>query len=95
MAETIPSAEEIAVGVVLGEEDNPQSLFRTKYIRVSEYEKVLKEFKYGKQQIGDMVYHCVGKFVDFKALRHVDEKWIEELKLMGYDTTKLVNIKEA
>lgn len=31
--------EDIAVGVVLGEEDKPQSPFRTEYIRASEYEK--------------------------------------------------------
>lgn len=85
------NGEDIAVGVVLGEEDKPKSPFRTEYIRASEYEKGLKEFKYGKQQMGDMVYHCVGKFVDFKALWHVDEKWIEELKLMRYDTSKLIN----
>lgn len=38
-----------------------------------------------------MVYHCVGEFVDFKSTRHIDEKWIEELKLMGYGTSKLIN----
>lgn len=89
------NGEDIAVGVVLGEEDKSESPFRTQYIRVSEYENGLKEFKYGKQRIDDLVYHNLGKFVDFKATRHVDEKWIEELKLMGYDTSKLVNIKEA
>ncbi len=89
------NGEKIAVGVVLGEEDKPQSPFRTEYIRISEYEKGLREFKYGEQQINDLVYHCVGEFVDFKAIRHVDEKWIEELKLNGYDTSKLINISKG
>lgn len=38
------NGEDIAVGVVLGEEDKPQSPFRTEYITNSEYERGLKEF---------------------------------------------------
>lgn len=56
------NGEDIAVGVVLGEEDKPQSPFRTEYITNSEYERGLKEFRYGKQQIGDCVYHCITQF---------------------------------
>ena len=89
----IINGERIPVGVVLGEDDKPQSPYMTEYIRVSEYEKGLKEFRYGKQQIGDMVFHCLGEFIGFVAQKHVDEKWIEELKLMGYDTSKLINLK--
>ncbi len=94
-AHLIVNGEDIIVGVVLGEEDKPESPFRTEYITISEYEKGLKEFRYGKQHIGDLVYHRVGEFVDFKAKRHIDEKWINELKLMGYDTSKLINIQET
>ena len=50
------NGEDIAVGVALGEEDKPQSPFRTEYVTNSEYENGLKEFRYGKQQIGDLVY---------------------------------------
>ena len=84
------NGESIPVGTVLGEEDKPQSPFRTEYITNSEYEKGLKSFKYGRQQINDTVYHLVAEFKDFVATRPVEQKWIDELKLMGYDTSKLV-----
>lgn len=84
------NGESIPVGTVLGQEDKPQSPFRTEYITNSEYEKGLKSFKYGRQQINDTVYHLVAEFKDFVATRPVEQKWIDELKLMGYDTSKLV-----
>ena len=84
------NGESIPVGTVLGQEDKPQSPFRTEYITNSEYEKGLKSFKYGRQQIGDMVYHLVAEFKDFVATRPVEQKWIDELKLMGYDIAKLL-----
>lgn len=83
------NGESIAVGTVLGEEDKPQSPFRTGYITNSEYEKGLKEFIYGKQQIGDLVCHCVAEFKNFVAIRPVEKKWIDELGKMGYDISKL------
>ena len=83
------NGESIPVGTVLGEEDKPQSPFRTEYITNSEYEKGLKSFKYGKQQIGDCVYHQVAEFKNFVATSPVEQKWINELKLMGYDISKL------
>ena len=83
------NGETIAIGTVLGEEDKPQSPFRTEYITNSEYEKGLKSFKYGRQQIGDLVYHQVAEFKDFVATRPVEQKWIDELILMGYDVSKL------
>ena len=83
------NGESIPVGTVLGEEDKPQSPFRTEYITNSEYEKGLKSFKYGRQQIGDLVYHQVAEFKDFVATRPVEQKWIDELELMGYDISKL------
>ena len=55
----------------------------------SEYEEGLKSFKYGKQQIGDCVYHQVAEFKNFVATSPVEQKWINELKLMGYDVSKL------
>ena len=83
------NGESIPVGTVLGEEDKPQSPFRTEYITNSEYEKGLKSFKYGKQQIGDCVYYQIAEFKNFVATSPVEQKWIDELKLMGYDISKL------
>lgn len=89
----IINGESIPVGVVLGEEDKPKSPFTTEYITVSEYEMGLKNFTYGKQQIGDLCYHCLGEFLNFKAKKHIDEKWINELKNIGYDISKLINVE--
>lgn len=91
----IVNGEEICVGTVLGPEDKPESPFRSEIIPNSEYEKGLKEFKYGQQRIGDLVYHIVGKFVNFRSIRHIDKKWMRELELMGYDTSKLINVDET
>lgn len=84
------NGEDIAVGVVLGEEDKPQSPFRTEYITNSEYERGLKEFRYGKQQIGDCVYHCITQFKNFTATCPIKQKWIDELEKMGYDIIHIV-----
>lgn len=83
------NGESIPVGTVLGQEDEPQSPYRTEYITNSEYEKGLKGFKYGRQQIDDLVYHQVAEFKNFVATRPVEQKWIDELELMGYDVSKL------
>lgn len=83
------NGEDIAVGVALGEEDKPQSPYRTEYVTNSEYEKGLKEFRYGKQQIGDMVYHLITQFKNFTATYPIKQKWIDELEKMGYDISKL------
>lgn len=90
-ADIVVNGEYITVGVVLGKEDNSQSPYMTEIIPISEYEKGIKEFRYGKQRIHDMMGHYVGKFENFKSTSHVDEKWIHELELMGYDTSKLIN----
>ena len=42
------NGESIPVGTVLGEEDKPQSPFRTEYITNSEYEKGLEKFQIWK-----------------------------------------------
>ncbi len=81
----------VRVGVVLGQENNPCSPFSTEVIPISEYEKGVREFRYGRAHIDDMVLHWVGVFKDFKSTSHIDEKWICELKLMGYDISKLIN----
>ncbi len=85
------NGERIKVGVVLGPENDPESPYTTEIIPISDYEKGVKEFRYGRAHIDDMVFHWVGVFKDFKSTEHVDEKWIHELKLMGYDTSKLIN----
>jgi hypothetical protein len=83
------NGESIAVGTVLGQEDKSTSPFRTETITNSEYKKGLKEFVYGAARIDDMVYHRVAEFKNFVASSHIEQKWIDELKLMGYDTSKL------
>ncbi len=87
----IVNGEDIEVGVVLGEENRPDSPYTTEIVPISEYEKGVKEFRYGRSHIDDMVFHWVGEFKDFKSTKHIDEKWIRELTLMGYDTSKLIN----
>ena len=89
----IVNGENIKVGTVLGQDDSTRSPFSTETIPNSEYEAGLKSFKYGKQKIDDLVFHFVGRFVNFKAERHIDDKWIKELALMGYDTSKLINVE--
>ena len=85
----IINGEHIPVGTVLGKEDDPRSPFTSEIIPNSEYEKGLKCFKYGKSQINDLVFHLVGEFVNFTAQRPIDQKWIDELARMGYDTSVL------
>lgn len=85
----IINGEHIPVGTVLGKEGDPQSPFTSEIIPNSEYEKGLKCFKYGKQQIGDCVFHCICEFVGFTAENPIEQKWIDELKKMGYDTSVL------
>lgn len=85
------NGECIKVGVVLGPENDPQSPYTTEIIPISEYEKGMKEFRYGREQINDLVSHYVGVFENFRSKKHVDEKWIRELELLGYDTSKLIN----
>lgn len=89
-AYAIVNGQNIAVGAVLGEEDKPESPFTTEYVTNTEYEKGLKNFTYGQQVIGDMVFHCVAEFNNLKSERPVEEKWIKELEKMGYDTSKLI-----
>ena len=83
------NGENIAVGVVLGQEDQSESPFGSILVTNSEYEKGLKEFRYGKQRIDNLVYYTEGEFENFIAKRPVDQKWIDELEKMGYDVTKL------
>lgn len=87
----IVNGEEVKVGVVLGQEDKPESPYTTEVIPLSEYEKGLKEFRYGRQHIDDLVFHFVGKFENFRSKTHIDKKWIRELELQGYETSKLIN----
>lgn len=84
------NGQDVSVGTVLGPEDQPSSPFMTEVIPNSEYEKGLRQFIYGKAQICDLVYHNVGSVVDFKVAPNVDPKWIDELKLMGYDTSRFL-----
>lgn len=62
-------------------------------ITISEYEKGVKDFIYsnGLKRIEKKFF--VGEFINFKATKHVDEKWIDELKRQGYNTDKLINVE--
>lgn len=89
------NGERIKVGVVLGEEDKPRSPYPTEFITNTEYENGLKCFKYGRARICNLSYYQVGEFKDNVAVEPIDNKWIEELQKMGYDTTNLkYNVKE-
>lgn len=84
------NGEKIQVGVALGKEDKPKSPFMTECITNTEYERGLKELRYGEARIDDLVCHTVARFENFVSERPVEERWITELKLMGYDVSKLV-----
>lgn len=86
-AYAVINGEEIQVGVALGQEDLPESPFTTGYVTNSEYEQGLKEFRYGKARIGDLVYHVVARFENFVSASPVEARWIKELELMGYDVS--------
>ena len=74
-AYAVINGEEIQVGVALGQEDLPESPFTTGYVTNSEYEQGLKEFRYGKARIGDLVYHVVARFENFiKQVREEFDK---------------------
>lgn len=83
------NGECILVGTVLGKEDAPRNPQSSEIIPNSEYEEGVKCFKYGKQQICDLVVHQIYEFVDFTAKRPIEQKWIDELRKMGYDTSVL------
>ncbi len=85
----IVNGESISVGTVLGKEDKPHSCCPTEIVTNSEYEEGVKCFKYGKQQINNLVCYCVGEFVNYVAKEQIKQKWIDELAKMGYDTSVL------
>jgi hypothetical protein len=73
----------------LGEEDNPKSLMTTEIIPVSEFKKGLTTFKYDYSEYDDAVYHLVGAFKNNVSVSPIEKKWIDELKLIGYDVNQL------
>lgn len=79
----------VCVGVVLGKEDDPYSFFATEMITNTEYEEGLKTFKYGGQVVNNLVFYGVGTIVGNKIIESIDQKWIDELKKMGYQTDLL------
>jgi hypothetical protein len=81
--------ESIPVGVVLGEEDKPESPYSTDSITISEYEEGLKNFTYGSQRIHDCVYHYLGRYYTTGEPKPIKRKWVEELKRLGYDVSKV------
>lgn len=86
--------EPIPIGAVLGEEDNPNSPFRSGYITITEYENGLKNFTYGKQRIDDLMYHCLGKYYTTGESKSIKRKWVEELSRLGYDVSKVKFLME-
>ena len=92
---SINECELINVGKVLGVENYPHCLEATKIITNSEFEKRLKSFDCAYAKVNDCVFHLVGylytkDFVGKKSKNNsIDTKWINELKLMGYDIDML------
>ena len=82
--------ERIPIGVVLGEEDKPESPYHTDYIPISEYEAGLMTFKYGRQRISDCVAHRLRESYSTKGEpKPIEKKWFDELVRMGYDMSKV------
>ena len=85
----------IIVGKVLGAENDPYSLTVTETITNSEFEKRTRSFDCAYAILDDCIFHLVGHlytkdFVGKKSKNNsIDTKWINELKLMGYDVDKL------
>lgn len=85
----------IIIGKVLGAENDPYSLTATETITNSEFGKRLRSFDCAYAKVNDCVFHLVGylytkDFVGEKSKNNsIDTKWINELKLMGYDIDKL------
>lgn len=63
------------------------------YVTNTEYRNGIKEFLYSCDCSRIEENRFVGEFIDFKATKHVDEKWIDELKRQGYNTDKLINVE--
>lgn len=63
------------------------------YITTGGYEYGVKEFLYSNDLKRIEERQFVGEFVDFKATKHVDKKWINELTRQGYKTYKLINVE--
>lgn len=88
-------SERIPIGVVLGEEDKPESPYSTDNIPISEYEAGLKTFKYGRQRISDCVAHYLRESYSTKGEpKPIESKWFYELIRLGYDVSKLKLIVE-
>lgn len=76
--------ELVLVGVVLVDRNS----LHTEEITNSEYEEGLKTFKYGGEICSESGY-TYGTIVGNKILGHIDQKWIDELKRLGYHTELL------
>lgn len=82
--------EKIPIGVILGEDDKPESPYSTESIPISEYEAGLKCFIYGKQRIHDCVYHRLAEDYSTKGERKpIKKKWVDELIRLGYDVSNV------
>lgn len=80
----------ICVGKVVADYDDNTAWYNApKYwLTNSEVEDMRRNFEIGNQEVGDLVYHVVAKFVDNVAKAPIKQKWIDELISMGY------NVKE-
>lgn len=82
---------EYCVGVVLGEEDNKNSLMATEYITNTEKNNRIIDNKVSAHRyIDDLVYHQVGEIIDNKSRRYIKKKWFDELSTI-IDTSKIEN----
>lgn len=76
--------EMVRVGVVLVD----RCSLHTEEITNSEYEEGVKAFKYGGEICSESGY-TYGTIVGNKIQGHIDQKWIDELKRLGYHTELL------
>lgn len=83
-------SDSIPIGIVLGEEDKPESPYHTGYITISEYERGLKDFIYGQQRIHDCLYHYLGKYSTSGEPKPIKKKWVDELVRRGYNVDKVM-----
>lgn len=72
------------VGVILGEDGNPYSFTPTERITISEYEEGLMSFRYGGQITSTGFGYIYGTIVGNKIQGYIDQKWLDELKKLGY-----------
>lgn len=93
----IVNGQNINVGKVVRECDEGKWFNNpSENITNTEWKERKNKFEVGDQKINDLVFHCVGCFKNNIAINPIEQKWIDELIIMGYSVRdKLIyEIKE-